>query len=53
MPAFYIIFVPKMPEFYLIIARKNIFQIFFGGGGEGARAPAFPFPSPPSPVSYT
>ena len=39
---FYMIFARKMPEFYVIIAGKNIFPIFFWGGGV-----------PPAPVSYT
>jgi len=33
----------KMPEFYMIFARKIFFRNFFWGGGEVA----------PSPVSYT
>ena len=39
------IFARKMPEFYITIARKIFFPIFFGGEG-GARA------LPASPVSY-
>ena len=44
MPESYMIFARKMTEFYIIIARKFFFPIFFGGGG-GARAS-------PAPVSY-
>jgi len=36
------IFTRKMPEFYIIIARKKIFPDFFAGGGR------VPLP----PVSY-
>jgi len=36
---FCMIFARKMPEFYMIIARK-IFSRLFGGGGEGTPLPA-------------
>ena len=29
-PGFYMIFAPKMPEFYIIIARKKFFPEFWG-----------------------
>jgi len=41
---FYTIFARIMPEFYIIIARKNSFSDFFFGGG--GRAPSAPPPSP-------
>jgi len=44
-PEFCTIFAGKMPEFYMIIARKNISPHFFFGGG--AHAPPLP------PVSYS
>ena len=44
-PEFYTIFSRKMPECYIIIARKIFFPIFFFGGG------ACP-PCTPTPVSY-
>jgi len=37
-PEFYMNFVQTVPEFYIIIARKNFSLIFFFWGG--ARAPA-------------
>jgi len=42
---FFMTFVRKMPEFYVIIARKIFFRNF-----RGARARARP--CPPAPVSY-
>ena len=42
-PEFYMIFAPKMPEFYIIIARKYFSRFFFLGGGH---VPSLP------PVSY-
>ena len=44
MPVFYTTFVPKMPEFYIMFARKNIFRDFFlgGGGGNGGGQPLTP-----------
>jgi len=47
MPKFYTTFalkMNKMPKFYMIIARKYFFQIFFLGGTAKA-------PLPPSPIS--
>ena len=35
----------KMPEFYVIFARKNIFREFFFFGGGGGKCPLYP-PSP-------
>ena len=35
----FMIFARKMPEVYMIIARKNIFPDFFFGGGGGAPLP--------------
>jgi len=32
---FYTTFVRKMPEFYIMFARKNIFRDFLGCSGEG------------------
>jgi len=40
---FYMIFARKMTEFYVIIAGKNIFPVFFRGEGG----------VPPAPISYT
>ena len=45
MREFYVTFVRKMPEFYMIIARKIFFPIFFRGMGQRGHVP-------PSPVSY-
>ena len=33
-PEFYMIFAPKMPEFYIINARKILFPYFFFLGGD-------------------
>jgi len=43
---FYVIFARKMPEFYIKIARKIFFPIFFGRGARGGTCPHLP------PVSY-
>ena len=43
---FYIIFARNMSEFYMLIARRNIFPIFFLGGG--GTCPLLP--SPPTPM---
>jgi len=44
------IFAPKMPKSYVIIARKNIFSgIFFLGGGHVAP----PLPRSPTPMPQT
>jgi len=43
----YMIFARKMPEFYIIIARKIFFPIFFFWGGASAPlCPPFPPPMP-------
>ena len=44
-PELYMIFARKMPEFYIIIARKYFFPNF-----RGARAPLPPPPCTPSPM---
>jgi len=46
-PEFYIIFAPKMPDFYMIVAQQ-IFSRFFGrfGVGVGTRAPCPTSPTP-------
>jgi len=40
----------KMPKFYMIIAQKIFFSIFFGGGHISARAPAPPPTPTPMPL---
>jgi len=44
-PTFPMIFARSMPEFYTIIARNNIFPIFFFGGGRTC-PPFHPSPTP-------
>ena len=51
-PSFYMIFAPKMPELYIIIARRIFFPIFWGRRGE-ARTPACPPSSTPMPLAIT
>jgi len=36
----------KMPEFYMIFARKKYFSRFFWGGGKGKCPPCPPSPAP-------
>jgi len=46
-PEFYTIFCQKMPEFYILIARKIFFPDFFfflGGGGHVSSLPPYPMP---------
>jgi len=47
-PEFYMIFARKVREFYIIIARKIFFPIFFWGGGGTCPLPA----RLPPPLSY-